>query len=682
MRITLVFPSGWMPYAPYLALPRLTAYMRERGHEVIQRDLNLETFLTILQPDFLQKSRLKTQNQLTAMPSQAEDSLHTLVAGGDYLVSQVEFLTDFVRSDAFYEDPIATVRNVRLLNACLRLGVAPYHPARYSFNELNLPYGATAHDVKQAIADEQVNFTLTVMRDYFLDSILDANPDLVGISISCYQQIIPALTLAALIKERSPAMYVVLGGNTATRIVDGLVRNADEFFGLFDSLIVGEGELALEGLTEALESKRKFKDVPGLVYRHSDGQIYQNPVELPDLNALPTADFDGLLLDKYLAPTLMLPVVTSRGCHWGKCVFCERGIAGETVYQFRKDDLVIQDIQTLKDKHQIGYVEFNEDDIPPKRLERIANKLLETNLNVKWFALGRLEKTLTASVAETLYRSGCRALMLGLESGNQRILDLMDKDITLAQAKEALRNCSEAGIWNECFIIVGFPTETYHEFQDSVDLVTEHKDIIHSVSVNTFYLAKYSAMAERPSDFQLQIVEQVGQDFLWSYNYMPESGLSMREASDATDRFWWEMKRVHPNLELRTALAWEPFYLFVTERGAEFVKSLSLVQLFDDKYWKTRRLRLRPSVTLQKIHDNLVVLNDLAAGKRFALKPSACKFLELCQAGLTVGQAIQQVAQMESLAPEMVEKLCRVVLEILTNEGSVQWEEMTAEVAF
>ena len=674
MRLMLLFPPGWMPYAPYLALPRLTAYMRQKGYEVTQRDLNLETYLVALRPAFLQTSLEKVRERLKRIPQPHNHPLQLIEAGGDYLISEAERLTRFIRSEEFLDDPIRAVRNVRLLNACLRLAVASSHPTRYSLNELQLPYGASASDIKRGIQDENANFTRAVMRDYFLDSVLDAQPDLVGISISCYQQIIPALTLAALIKERKPELHITLGGNTATRIADALVRHKDNL-DMFDSLVLGEGELALEGLAEAVGGQRKLEDVPGLVYRAPGGDIRSNPVELPDLNTLPTADFDGLPLDKYMAPQLMLPLVSSRGCHWGKCAFCERGIAGETVYQFRQDDLVIKDIRTLKEKYHTRYIEFNEDDIPPTRLLRLARKMLEANLDIEWFALGRLEKTLTPEVAQTLYQAGCRALMLGLESGSQRVLDLMEKGITLEQALAGLQSTSQAGIWNECFMIVGFPTENYHEFQESLDFIARHKELVHSISLNTFYLAKYAAMAQRPGDFHLRLIEQSGLEFLWSYSYMPDSGLTAREANDMNDRFWHELKRIYPNLGLRTALAWETFYLFISRHGADFVKKVALEHLFDEKGWEKRKIQVHPSVILQAIDGKMALLHDLAAGKRFALKPAAYRFLELCRTGITAEQAMQTIAQTEGLQPEVVKQLCLSVLKTLAAETSISWEE-------
>lgn len=678
MRVMLIFPPGWMPYAPYLALPRLTAYLRRQGHEVIQRDLNLEAYVTMLDPAFLQEALDDVQEKLESMPpgqkppGQVVHPLRLVAAGGDHLVSEVEGLVDFYRSEAFFADPLRTARNTRLLNACLRLAVAPYYPAHLSLNELRLPYDASAGEIRRAIDNESVNFTRPLLRDHFLDSILEAQPDVVGISISCFQQVIPSLTLASLLKERRPDLHVVLGGNTATRIADALVRHADDYFELFDSLIVGEGELALQGLTEALAGRRSLDEVPGLVYRDAEGKIHHNPVELPDLNELPTPDFDGLPLDQYLSPELMLPLSTSRGCHWGKCAFCERDIAGETGYQFRKDELVIEDLRTLRDKYDTRYVEFNEDDVPVARLRRLAERMIEAHLDLEWFALGRLERAMTSETCQTLRQAGCRALLLGLESGSQRMLDLMDKGLTLEQAEKALHTSSQADIWNECYILIGFPGEGFGEFMQTVRFVGEHADDIHSVSVSAFYLTKYSAIARRPADFHIQTVEQPELEFLWSSAYLPESGLTSREATDMVNRFWWEMKRIYPNQEFRAALAWEPFYLFVSKRGADVVKDISLKQSFDETGWKERVLRLQPSTVIHSL-DHKAVLYDMATGKRFSLKPAARQFLELCQTGMPVGQAIDEVAQAEGLALESAERMSFQVLKVIQQDGGIEW---------
>lgn len=677
MRVALLFPPGWIPYAPYAALPRLTAYLRQKGHDVVQRDLNLEMFDTMLRAEYLQASLDRLRQDLAYVPKSDTHPLWAVESQGDYLVSQVESLTDFVRSEAFYGDPITTVRSIQLLNACLRLAVAPNYPARCMLHgsDLMVTEGTSTDHIKQAIYDERVNFTRPLMREHFIESILETQPDLLGISCTAYAQIVTGLTLAQLVKERRPDTHIVLGGGSATRLADAFVRHWDRFSDVFDTIIVGEGELALEALVEALQGQRSFEQVPGLMYQLDDGSVCRNPVELPNLSALPTPDFDGLPLDKYLSPVLLLPIASSRGCHWAKCAFCDRGIGGETTYQFRKNELVIEDIRQLQAKYHTRYFDVVEEDMPPPRLEKLAHMILEAGLDIHWSAMERLDNRMTADLCETIHRAGCRMLHFGLESGTPRVLDLINKGISLEDAAQVLRNSAQAGIWNECFVIVGFPTEEPQEVQNTLDFIRNNRESIHAIESFPFYLSKYSLVAKRPEEFSVEIVEQSDDlAFMWCYDYVARRGMTMEETAEKIKEFWHELERIYPHQGLWGTLSWEHFFLYLSERGLDFIETANLRPVFGENGWQNRKVNLRRGV-MARPTDKAVVFQDVATSKRYSLKPAAFRFLELCQTGVTVGEAIQTIAQQENLDPELVAESCLLVLKKLALEGSICWVE-------
>jgi hypothetical protein len=279
---------------------------------------------------------------------------------------------------------------------------------------------------------------------------------------------------------------------------------------------------------------------------------------------------------------------------------------------------------------------------------------------------------MTPAACQTMYQAGCRVLHFGLESGTQRVLDLMRKGTELDQAAAVLRNCRQAGIWNSCFIIVGFPTEEAQEVQNTVAFVTRHRDDIHAVQLNYFSLTEFTAVARRPADFGVELVERPDLEFLWTYGYTPQRGLTMTEADGMTEWCWNEIREDYPNHELWKTLPWEPLFLYICERGIDFVQHIVLPPPFDEQNWRDRTARLHWGLITQTV-DHRAVLADLTTGKRFALKPAAQQFLALCQTGMPVGQAVQAIAAAEGLAADMAEEQCLGVLKALSVRGGIRW---------
>ena len=133
---------------------------------------------------------------------------------------------------------------------------------------------------------------------------------------------------------------MTVGGPHISMLRDELAK-VPAIFSLFDSAVVFDGEVPLLNLAQALEGDGDLSQVPNLVYRDG-GTIRVTERKVPEkINDLPLPDFDGLPLDKYLAPYLALPLLTARGCYFGKCAFCNVGYGEpESFSQLRADELV------------------------------------------------------------------------------------------------------------------------------------------------------------------------------------------------------------------------------------------------------------------------------------------------------------------------------------------------------
>ena len=349
--------------------------------------------------------------------------------------------------------------------------------------------------------------SLNLYKKHLLSSVLESSPNLVGISITNTSQIIPGLTLARLIKNQNKEIHITVGGSVFTKLIEN-IKKVDGLFSIVDSFIVFEGEHALLELVGQLDGKRDFKKVPNFIYRENNVTKVNEPFYAEDLNKLPTPDFDGLPLKLYHTPASVLPVQTSRGCYYGKCSFCNLHL-DHRHFRLRRTELLMEDIWTLSQKYNTPYFFFTDESVPINKLREISQSLLEKQWDIKWMGGVRFENALDGDLLEKMASAGCKKLVFGLESYNQRVLDLMKKGIKTDVVKKTLDNCLNAGISFHLYTIVGFPTETEEEAIETLDFVLQKKYLTSlgfSCLPSLFGMEKDSPITHSPSEYGLRSI--------------------------------------------------------------------------------------------------------------------------------------------------------------------------------
>ncbi|MCZ7399595.1 MAG: radical SAM protein, partial [Candidatus Methanoperedens sp.] len=213
----------------------------------------------------------------------------------------------------------------------------------------------------------------------------------------------------------------------------------------------------------------------------------------------PTPCFDGLPLDLYFSPELILPVLSSRGCYWRRCTFCDHSFGYSGNYMPRNVDLLYDDIEALKSKYNTAYFTFQDEGVSPKLISELSGKIIENNLGISWLADSRFETAFSSELGGKLADAGCKMLYFGLESANERVLGCMDKGIKKDNALKICKFCADAGIWTHLFLIFGFPTETRNEARETMDFILQNNQIIRSMSFGSFQLTRHSKVYENPS---------------------------------------------------------------------------------------------------------------------------------------------------------------------------------------
>jgi radical SAM superfamily enzyme YgiQ (UPF0313 family) len=562
-KVMLVFPPDWYPSEPYLSLPTLTAFLREAGHDVVQKDVNLEMYDWFFSGDFLRRVLKKVPQQLDRLKKIARDrdltdtEVELQLALCDCsrsrigeLIEKAEEAKRIVRSPEFYDGEKLewAISVFREVTATISL---VYSPARICMPpmETDLSYKLfMSSEVLDAVYDTQVNVYRDVFEHILKPAIIAEQPDVIGISIVLRQQLFSSMTFCALIKEQFPGIHVTIGGNTVTRFRD-VLPDTPKLFALFDSAIVYEGETALLRLVEGIANGTELSHVPNLMFKDATGIHVNSETFAENMGALPPPDFDGLPREKYFVPEPILPYLATRGCYWGRCEFCDHGEGYTSGYRTKKDWQIIDELTFLKEKYQTRHFHFTDESYPPALFRKLTRKLVESKLDIAWTTHIRFEKSLLDDeVWQDAQDAGCKYLHMGYESGSERVLQLMDKATTTEIIQRSLELSSRHGVWNHVMGFFGFPGETYEDAKFSTQFLEDNREHVHSIGFGTFDLSKHTPVAKNPEKFGITFYKNPEWDLAMDYYFTVKEGLSIEDAERVFEEFeqnhyaGWDLK--------------------------------------------------------------------------------------------------------------------------------------------
>ncbi|MGZ8932872.1 MAG: B12-binding domain-containing radical SAM protein, partial [Halobacteriota archaeon] len=366
----------------------------------------------------------------------------------------------------------------------------------------------------------------------------------IGISVTSETQLLPAYTLAALLRRRyGRLIHICFGGNFISRFIR-LVKGPTALLALVDSYVLDEGEKALVALLNAVNDDLDFTQIKGIAVIRKD-ILHITPPTTLDVNELPTPDFHGLPLDKYFSPRLVLPIYSSRGC-FAKCTFCSIPAASGGGFRVRSAHRIVTDIKTLIEAHGTEYFTFVDETLRPTVMQDVCEGIASQNLRVRWYGETRFGHQFTESFAQTLYDSGCRKLQFGLESYNQRILNLMRKGVRQRDIEPSLRALFSKGIAAHLFFMVGFPTETEEEARRTNEFTNrmvrlskdEYGNPFTTRGFDVFSLDPLAPAYSEPEHHKIQLIlENDSRKVVQRIEYRSEEGLQPEEAQRLVDEF-------------------------------------------------------------------------------------------------------------------------------------------------
>lgn len=294
-------------------------------------------------------------------------------------------------------------------------------------------------------------------------AIMDFEPDIVGITAMTVT-FLGALEAARLAKECG-AIVVMGGPHFSIFPVESMVHEE------IDYAIFGEGEFAMLDLVRALEQKRPVETITGLIWREKGTVRVNKPAIIDDLEILPIPARHLTPFKRYGLIGARKPfatVLTQRGCPF-KCGYCATDNPMRKV-RFRKVESVLDEIELLVKDFGTREINFVVETFTLKRDFTIAlcDGILKRNINVRWQAPTRVD-CVDLELFKLMKKAGCWQIRFGIESGNQTILDLMNKKVTLQMAESAVGMAKKAGLRTVGYFILGYVDEDEQTVQNTID---------------------------------------------------------------------------------------------------------------------------------------------------------------------------------------------------------------------
>jgi hypothetical protein len=292
--------------------------------------------------------------------------------------------------------------------------------------------------------------------------------------------------------------------------------------GVIDYYISGYGEEPLGQLLMIISGQSSpdaLKDIAGLCYL--DGpNVRKNPFVL--YHDVVPPDYEGLPIDLYkwsadcpppladlLIPTkeLTLPFHTSTGCPYS-CAFCDCSTMRRT--SVMPPQTVVAELRSLVDQYGCRTFFFldNTLNISRRYVNELCDRIIDANLDIQWMDCASAREMDAATIAK-IRAAGAIRIVWGLETGSSRLLDFVKKPVDLELMSNVLRMAHEVGIWNAVEIIVGLPTETENEFEETLSFLERHADVLDEAWVNQFYLNSASEMARNPKMYGILAMHPV-----------------------------------------------------------------------------------------------------------------------------------------------------------------------------
>ncbi len=291
-------------------------------------------------------------------------------------------------------------------------------------------------------------------------------------------QFIEIYPLFRIIKEINPAIITIAGGGMITA---DPIPAMDAFDGYADIGAIGEGEITMPELMQAIGTGSSYNEIDGLIFREDNKwHITKRRADIMDLDSIPLPDYAGFDYDKYLETNgeivdnvkySPVAIIGGRSCKYN-CTFCFHPSGSR--YRQRSLDSIFTEIDWLLAHYDINYIALREELFASDEQRVLDFCQRARSYPIVWSIQLRVD-SVTQTIVNALKESNCRYVFLGIESADNRILKSMRKNITIEQVEAALKMTIDAGLDTRSTIILGDEQETIESARRTLDWWKEHR---------------------------------------------------------------------------------------------------------------------------------------------------------------------------------------------------------------
>ncbi len=406
---------------------------------------------------------------------------------------------------------------------------------------------ANSFDELYEALQEESTYIDEILISILKERIENIQPELFLISVPFPGNLYSAFRSAQYVKKHHPNIKIAMGGgfpNTELRSLSDA-----RVFEFFDYITLDDGELPVELLCDVVLNSHPLEGWPkdGVAKRtfllENGKVVYKNNSARSDYkqSEVGTPDYSDLLLDKYISVIEIVnpmhrmwsdgrwnKLTMAHGCYWGKCTFCDISLDYIKVYEPIAANLLCDRMEEMIAQTGENGFHFVDEAAPPKLMLALALEILRRKLVVTWWTNIRFEKSFSGDLCLLLKASGCNAVSGGLEVASDRLLQLIDKGVTVEQVAKVTRNFTEAGVMVHSYLMYGYPTQTVQETVDSLEMVRQlfEVGILQSGFWHQFAMTAHSPVGMYPENFGVvKKTETIGTFANNDINFVDNTGI-------------------------------------------------------------------------------------------------------------------------------------------------------------
>ncbi|MGL5866197.1 MAG: B12-binding domain-containing radical SAM protein [Dermatophilaceae bacterium] len=512
--VLLVSPPFWDPYAPSAANPALLGYLRAQHLSGAQIDINQAYFrdrlphvvagalVDVADPEILM-SRVPTEHRVVMGLSEAQPDL----------LRRWDIPEETLSLEGFR----SAIRSWKRLDA-LNVVDALIH---YGYFVRHDPAIAGVLQDRSCLDDPAWEPMKRLVHQTLLPRLERERPGVLGLSILGEQQFAASVAITHWVREAGFAPLIVWGGSQIRAIHTAAREDGCWWRRLPDLLVLGEGETALATLAQRSREARRSGEpgwaarltfdrkpnepnfVPGTIAQPLE-RVLVAPKRYEEVTTLAAYDFDGLdLHDSYLMPWPTIPYQGSRGCHWGLCGFCDHEEGYRLHYRPKESEQVVENLMAYRSRFGIEHIQFVDEAIEPSWLYDLNDELEKRSLGgvFRWSNYSKVSVELDADLLGRTYANGGRLILFGVESFNQRVLNVVKKGIRRKDALATIRATHDAGIRSWIWLIAGLPTQTPEELAGDIADLRSLEGFVDAVSVGRYRISENSDIYREMSKY-------------------------------------------------------------------------------------------------------------------------------------------------------------------------------------